>query len=127
MNKINIRHLESKLINSSQFKKTINKKANNKNFDEILINIQQRKNNIKFSKHALNRINNRDITVTTEEVSKLESAIEKADDKGISNALIYMGDKAFIVSIENKTIITTIDKEQLKDNVFTNIDGAVII
>lgn len=127
MNKINVKHLETKLINSTKLKKSQNNKVNNKNFEEVLKNIQQPNNGIKFSKHALNRINNRDITVTTEEVAKLESAIEKADKKGISDALIYMDDKAFIVSIDNKTIVTTISKGQLKDNIFTNIDGAVII
>ena len=62
-----------------------------------------------------------------EEIFRLETAFNKAESKGVKDALFLMDDKAFIASIKNKTIVTTVSKEELKDNVFTNIDGAVII
>jgi flagellar operon protein len=39
-----------------------------------------------------------------------------------------MSDKAaLVVSIKNRTVITAVDPGSLKDNVFTNIDSAVIV
>lgn len=134
MAKINISQLQNRVISSNT--KTIKVNANNKNkinsyrqtksFEEVLDNIQK-KDDIKFSKHAVERMNSRNITLNNEEIVKLNEAIKKAEEKGVNDALILMGDTAFIASIKNKTIITTVNKEMLKDNVFTNIDGAVVI
>jgi flagellar operon protein len=60
-------------------------------------------------------------------MKKLNQAIEKAKEKGVKDALILMDDKAFIASIRNKTIVTAAFEDQLKENVFTNIDGAVLV
>ncbi len=60
-------------------------------------------------------------------MQKINQAIEKAEKKGIKDALILMDNKAFVANIKNKTIITASTSEQLKENVFTNIDGAVIV
>lgn len=123
MNEINIRRLENRLINSSD---RIQNNQNRKDFGQVLERIQK-KDEIKFSKHAVERMDNRTMCLTNEELLRLETAFTKAEDKGVKDALILLGDKAFIASIKNRTVITTLNKEQLKDNVFTNIDGAVII
>lgn len=124
MNKINIRQLENRLINTNKPK--INKPIT-KDFRQVLEEIQNKDGEIKFSKHAIDRINSREMNLTTSEMTRLKSAFNKAETKGVKDALIIMDDKAFIASIQNKTVITTVNKEQLKDNIFTNIDGAVII
>lgn len=126
MERINVRQLETKLINSPQINRPV-KTNSDKNFHAILEKAKKENSQIKFSKHALKRMDNRDVRLNSEEVLKLEIAMEKAEEKGVDEALILMEDKAFIASIKNKTIITTIYREQLKDNVFTNIDGAVIV
>lgn len=126
MNKIDIRQLESRLINSS-FQTEKVQKDTSKNFREILEKSQNKNDEIKFSKHVLERMDSRDIKLDLDEVNKLEKGFKKAEEKGIRDALIIVGNKGFIVSIENKTIITTVINEQLKENVFTNIDGAVIL
>ncbi|WP_313756563.1 TIGR02530 family flagellar biosynthesis protein [Tissierella sp.] len=126
MNKIDIRQLENQLINSS--KSTGRKQVNlNKDFDQILEKIQNKDEEIKFSKHATERLNSREMNLTIDEINRLKSAFHKAESKGVKDALILMDDKAFIANINNKTIITTVNKEQLKESIFTNIDGAVII
>jgi flagellar operon protein len=128
MNEINIKRLESRLLNSSlQIGKFNYKNLDNKDFGQVLEKIKRKNESILFSKHALERMDKRNIQLTTEELDRLERAFDKAEDKGVKDALILMGDKAFIASIKNKTVITTLCKEQLTDNVFTNIDGAVII
>lgn len=124
MNNIQIKRLESQIISSSQ--KNIQKKSS-KNFQEVLRNAQKNSGEIKFSKHALNRMDNRNIKLDSNEMDRLKNGFDKAEEKGVKDALILMGDKAFIASIKNKTIITTVSQEQLKNNVFTNIDGAVIV
>ncbi len=126
MNKINIKHLENRLINSSKPYKKVETTVR-KDFGQVLDRIQKPSEDIVFSKHALTRMDNRSMELTNAELEKLKTAINKAEDKGVRDALILVGDKAFIASIKNKTIITTLNKEQLKDNVFTNIDGAVIV
>lgn len=126
MNNLQIKRLENQLINSSQ-PIVRNKNLPSKNFESVLQQIQNRDDEIKFSKHAINRMDHRDMTLSNEEIKRLKFGFNKAEEKGVKDALILMGDKVFIASIKNKTVITTVNKEQLKDNVFTNIDGAVIV
>ena len=123
MNNINIKRLENQLISSSNLKKDITPK---KDFNQILDQLQK-KEEIKFSKHATERLNNRNMNLTNSEIERLKTAFEKAEEKGVKDALILMDDKAFIANIKGKVVITTVNKEQLNNNIFTNIDGAVII
>lgn len=126
MSKIDIRQLENRLINSA--KPITTKQVNiTKDFGQILEKIQNLDQEIKFSKHATERLNSRNMNLSSDEMARLKSAFTKANNKGVKDALILMDDKAFIANIHSKTIITTVNKEQLKDNIFTNIDGAVII
>lgn len=81
---------------------------------------------LKFSAHAQTRIGSREIPLSGSELKKLESAVSKAEAKGARESLILMDDMAFIVSIRNRTVITAVNSDQLKENVFTNIDSAVI-
>lgn len=128
MNKINhdlnIKRLENQLISISKEKSV---KKRDKDFEQILENIQNRDFEIKFSKHAVERLSNRNMNLDMEEINKLKNAFKMAESKGVKDALIIIDDKAFIVNVNNRVIVTTINKEQLKENVFTNIDGAVII
>ena len=99
-----------------------NKKAD---FGTILQKEIQKGQNIKFSKHALERLEQRKIQLTTKEVDKIDNAINKAAEKGIKETLIIMNNKAFIASVPNRTVITAAADNQLKESVFTNIDGAI--
>jgi len=96
-------------------------------FSEILNKQIDSEKELKFSKHALERLGTRNISITSEKMDKLNSAVEKADLKGAKESLILMDDLAFVVSIKNKTVITAVDGNSVKDNVFTNIDSAIII
>ncbi len=82
---------------------------------------------LKFSRHALERLNDRKINFSAEKMDKLTDAVDKASAKGARESLILMEDLALVVSIKNRTVITAVDGNSLKDNVFTNIDSAVII
>ena len=106
--------------------KQVNRSTPEQNFNEVLQKIQNN-GDVKFSKHALDRLNARQINLSDTELTRLNNAVSKADKKGVREALIMMDDKVFIASVKNKTIITAALEDQLKENVFTNIDGAVII
>ena len=103
--------------------KNINNQKND--FQAVLQREIHKNQNIKFSKHAMERLQQRKIELTTNEVSKIDNAISKAAEKGIRETLIIMENKAFIANVPNRTIITAAADSQLKENVFTNIDGAV--
>ncbi len=69
----------------------------------------------------------RNISLTDEQSVRLKSGVKKADEKGIQESLVMMDSLAFIVNIPNKTVVTAMDQRETEENVFTNIDGAVII
>lgn len=87
----------------------------------------QKPEGLTFSKHAVERLQSRGITMGPESLSRLETAFEKAQTKGAKDTLVLMDDSAFIMSVKNKTIVTAMDKAMLKENVFTNIDSTVIV
>lgn len=110
--------------NINQQNKTIKPSTS---FNHILQEEIENNRGLKFSKHATERLKQRDIQLKPQEIDKLNQAINTAAKKGIKETLIIMDNKAFIASVKNKTIITATTGGVLKDNVFTNIDGAVIL
>jgi flagellar operon protein len=79
-----------------------------------------------FSKHAKNRLNERNIDLTSEQLDRLQEGTDKAKQKGIQESLVLVDNLAFIVNIKNRTVITAMDQRESNEYIFTNIDGAVI-
>lgn len=82
---------------------------------------------LKFSKHAANRLNDRNILLTDSQNVRLENGVKQASEKGITESLVLIDSLAFIVNVPNKTVVTAMDQTETNGNIFTNIDGAVII
>ena len=82
---------------------------------------------IRFSKHASNRLADRNLTLSEEQLSRLSEGLKKAGEKGIKESLVMVDQLAFIVNVPSSTVITAMDQTQAKENIFTNIDGAVIV
>lgn len=82
---------------------------------------------LQFSQHALNRMQGRGIQLSQDQLQRLEQAVDKASQKGGKETLVIMRDTAFIVSTKNRTVITAIDDQSLKDHVFTQIDSTILI
>lgn len=82
---------------------------------------------LRFSAHAQARLAARNIPITPADVERLKNAVDKAAAKGARESLILMGDVAYVVSVKNRTVVTAVDGDSMKENVFTNIDSAVII
>ncbi|HTY36021.1 MAG TPA: TIGR02530 family flagellar biosynthesis protein [Bacteroidota bacterium] len=83
-------------------------------------------NGLKFSKHAQDRLEQRQIQLNDTDKQQLENAVSLAQQKGSQDSLVFLRDMAFIVSVKNKTVVTAIDSANLKQNVFTNIDSAIV-
>jgi len=81
---------------------------------------------VKFSGHALKRLESRNIQLSETEMEKLQGAVERAEAKGAKDSLVMMNNKAFIINIPNRTVVTALPIEQGGDNVFTNIDSVVL-
>ncbi len=82
---------------------------------------------LKFSNHAVERMQTRGIRFSPEDMVKLNDAVNRAAMKGSKDSLILMKDSALIVSVKNKTVVTVMDKAALKENVFTNIDSTIVM
>lgn len=114
------------IIKEGQYKKSA--QANLPKHDVFVNTLdQQIKNNVRFSKHALERISSRGIDLSERELDGLKQAVDKASDKGLKESLVMINDTALIVSIRNKTVITALKKESLREKVITNVDGVVIV
>jgi len=104
-----------------------NNVVNNKTtFTQVLT---QQLNGVQFSQHALQRLQARNIKLGPAELAKLNTAMDKAAQRGAKESLVLMNNNnlALVVSVKNKTVITAMDGASMKDNIFTNIDSAVII
>jgi flagellar operon protein len=97
-------------------------KSSSESFEAIF---QQELEKVKFSHHAVKRLEERQIKLTDEDINKINEAVEKAEQKGSRDSLVMFNSTAFIVNIPNKTIITALPIERSSDNVFTNIDSVV--
>ena len=82
---------------------------------------------LRFSKHAVNRLVDRSITLSDNQLNRLTEGAKKAGEKGIRESLVMVDQLAFIVNVPNNTVITAMDQNQASENIFTNIDGAVIV
>ena len=98
-------------------------------FKDILNRTSQQtaQGSVKFSKHASDRLATRDIVLDDTQIDRLNDGIARAEMKGIKESLMIMDKLAFIVNVPSSTVVTALDSSVSKEQVFTNIDGAVIV
>lgn len=109
--------------------KTLSTDPSKVSFEEILKQKQDvtGSEELKFSKHASMRLEERDISLSKDQSERLETGVLKASEKGINESLVIVDSLAFIVNIPNKTVVTAMDQTESDNNIYTNIDGAVIV
>ncbi|QNO16746.1 flagellar protein [Alkalicella caledoniensis] len=114
------------LINSLTRNQNTNKlkQTSDNNFSKVF---SHELNHLVFSKHAINRIEHRGIELSEETLCKINTAMDKLVSKGSRDSLVFIDDVAYVVNPKNKVIITAVDKENLKENVFTGIDSAIFM
>ncbi|MCQ2520179.1 MAG: flagellar protein [Lachnospiraceae bacterium] len=125
---LSIEQVKDQYLNQGKTKPSTN--TSEVSFGDILKEKSQivlPKQEVKFSKHASLRLENRNISLSESQMARLNNATQKASEKGIKESLVIMDSLAFIVNIPNNTVVTALDGAESSENVFTNIDGAVII
>ncbi len=96
-------------------------------FSEVLLSQVAARNRIGFSAHAQQRIADRNIQLSPDDLDRIADGVNRAEKKGARESLLLLRDTAFVVSVRNRTVVTAVDGNSLKDNVFTNIDSAVFV
>ena len=131
----------NKIIGSQNANASAN--TNGKSFSEILkeaasndlklrqqslnINIQTKPQELTFSKHAKQRLAQRNIDIDGGLIEKISGALKKASEKSIKNALVLSEESAFIISVDNSVVVTAMNSLEMRESVITNIDGTVIL
>ena len=130
MNKINnnymsIEQMTNQYLNTNQTTDKV-QTSDGLSFQDILKkSVVSDTSQLKFSKHASDRLNDRNIDLSDSQIERLETASQMAEKKGINNSLIMVDSLAFIVNVPNNTVVTAMDQTETDNHVFTNIDGAV--
>ena len=126
---ISIEQVTDQYLNRTQTTKPVS--STDISFEDVLRQKQNQAimdaSKLKFSKHAAARLNEREIILTDSQSIRLENGVKQASEKGINESLVLVDSLAFIVNVPNRTVVTAMDQTETNSNVFTNIDGAVII
>ena len=99
----------------------------NTSFQKVLEEKLREESGISFSKHAMERVAERNVDVSAEQLERLNEGVRLAEEKGLRTPLILMDTTAFVVNVPNNKVVTVVDDESLKGSVFTHIDGTVMI
>lgn len=100
---------------------------NGPSFKELLGNTIEEDATLKISKHAEKRLNERNIKIDQELWHKIEQKVNEAKGKGVSDSLVITDQAALIVSAKNNTVITAMDRIEASSQIFTNINGTILI
>lgn len=114
-------------VHQAPVQKTTPVGAAQQSFKAQLIARQQESQSVAFSKHARERAEQRGIQVDERLMDQLNDTVERAQAKGATNILAFDTTRAFIINVPNGRVITAMSPEEMKENIFTNIDGAVIL
>ncbi len=126
-NFLSIEQLQDQYLNKTRQTNAV-KTAEGRSFQDILESSQAKAGGeVRFSKHAAGRLADRNIELTSSQMERLQEGTQRAQQKGIRESLVIVDQLAFIVNIPNQTVVTAMSQNETAENVFTNIDGAVII
>ena len=129
-NYININQAAEQLLNNPKTGSSTETTVNGLSFQDIFQaktgETTSQEMSLKFSKHAAGRLEDRNIRMTESQMERLTEGTVRAQMKGIKDSLVMVDSLAFIVNVPNQTVVTAMDQTETNDNIFTNIDGAVI-
>ena len=103
------------------------KKRARESFDAVIRKEIEKLKGVKFSAHALQRLSARSIQLSADDRSRIVEAIDRAQSKGAKDSLVLVRGAALVVSVKNRTVVTVLDRDELRGNVFTNIDSAIVM
>lgn len=82
---------------------------------------------LKVSKHAQQRINERNIRINDKQWEVIAEKMKEAKYKGVTDSLVVTKDAALLVSTKNNTIVTAMNHQEASSKIFTNINGTIVI
>ncbi len=127
----NVRSVRPRQVKSPDLNpatKSIDKAATGeKSFRDILADRVKETTRLRFSAHAVRRLDERQINLSSNNLNRLENGLNRIEEKGGRSSLILMDDMAYIVSVNNKTVVTLLKTDAMTNNVFTNIDSVAIV
>lgn len=127
MNSIEQLYFPNPVQPTSRSSQTTDKKTGKIGSESTFAKVLDQAQGVKFSQHAQERLKSRNISFSNEELQQLEGAVNRVAQKGGRDSLVMLGDAALVVSVKNRTVVTAMDRSQMKGNIFTNIDSAVVI
>lgn len=101
------------------------KQTSTQTFGDLLA--EQTNGQLKISKHASNRLNERNIHIDEKQWAKISTKVQEAKAKGVNESLVLLNNAALIVSAKNATVITAMDLKEAENQLFTNINGAIVL
>ncbi|HPQ69728.1 MAG TPA: TIGR02530 family flagellar biosynthesis protein [bacterium] len=96
-------------------------------FQQILAERISAQQEVRFSAHASERLRDRNISMSAQDIGRLENAVKQAETKGAKNTLVLADNYALIVNVPNRTVITAMSRGQMADHIVTNIDSTVLL
>jgi len=102
-------------------------RTTNTNFADHLQEAIKNDTNLTISKHAKTRIEQRNIEISSEDWKKISEKVTEAKQMGVNESLVLLDHAALIVSAKNQTVITAMDRSETNSQIFTNINGTIII
>lgn len=128
LNKLNqITNAQTLQLQHAAAQSAAGQKPAQEEFDSILKRELKKDQGVQFSKHATLRVQERGIAVTENVVHDLNQAVQKAKEKGAKDVVVIGQNGAFIVNIPHNIVVTTMSKAEMQENIFTNIDSAVLM
>ncbi|MGE7982624.1 TIGR02530 family flagellar biosynthesis protein [Solibacillus sp. NPDC093137] len=124
MNRVNIQHIPYHPPIKPMVKQSTEQVSKQSFMDHLK---QATGDELKISKHASERLNERNISITDREWQQISKKVFEAKDKGVKQPLVLLDQAALIVSAKNATVITALDRNEAKQQLFTNIDGTILI
>lgn len=95
-------------------------------FAAALAQATQRQESLTISQHAQKRLDSSQVKLTSDDMQRINGAVEKASSKGSNQSLVMLDDLALVVSVKNRVVITAVDEARTREGIFTNIDSVVI-
>ncbi|WP_374721876.1 TIGR02530 family flagellar biosynthesis protein [Peribacillus tepidiphilus] len=89
--------------------------------------VSSKSEKLTFSKHAQLRMNQRNISISQDQLRLMEEKVQEAKKKGVNDSLVLLKNAALIVSAKNNTVITAMDREEAASQIFTNINGTILM
>ena len=123
MNRVNIQHIPY----HPPIQPTVKNHSAVSTKNSFVEHLKQATNELKISKHATERMNERNIIISDNEWQQITDKVFEAREKGVKQPLIILEQAALIVSAKNSTVITALDRIEAKEQLFTNIDGTIVL